>query len=181
MASNRPRQDDSPMAAAPLASSAEPRITFGSGAVGVTEAWCSRALALLLETGVSLAEAVKILHVRTGPRLAHSSGRRRRVSEGNPLRGAREPQRMCADLCQPGRGRRRGPASCRGLEQLRAMDEKNSGFGGNITRRFLPGFLIFLSEAVGFRLGSSSRNSRPLRTIRDTLPMPTIVMLFGPR
>src|ERR1035437_9330719 len=64
------------------------RITFGSRSVGVTERMVfTERLALLLETGVSLAESVKVLHRQTeDPRLAGILGSiAGSVSEGNPF------------------------------------------------------------------------------------------------
>src|SRR5450759_5975771 len=113
------------------------RITFGSRAVGVTERMVfTERLALLLETGVSLAEAVKVLHRQTeDPRLADILGSiAGSVSEGNPFSVAlaRHPDMFSRTYVSLVAAAEDGGFLPEVLEQLRAMDQKNSELRSNI-------------------------------------------------
>src|SRR5688572_7211823 len=113
------------------------RITLGSRAVGVTERLVfTERLALLLETGVSLAEAVKVLHRESDdPRLADILGAiNASVSEGNPFSVAlaRHPQMFSRAYVSLVAAAEEGGFLPEVLEQLRAMDEKNRELRSNI-------------------------------------------------
>ena len=162
------------------------RITFGSRAVGVTERMVfTERLALLLETGVSLAEAVKVLHRQTeDPRLADILGSiAGSVSEGNPFSVAlaRHPDMFSRTYVSLVAAAEDGGFLPEVLEQLRAMDQKNSELRSNIISALsYPAFLIFFSVAVViFVLVVIFPKFQDLfMSIRDQLPAPTIVLMF---
>ncbi len=162
------------------------RITFGSRAVGVTERLVfTERLALLLETGVSLAEAVKVLHRETeDPRLADILGAiNASVSEGNPFSVAlaRHPQMFSRAYVSLVAAAEEGGFLPEVLEQLRVMDEKNRELRSNIISALsYPAFLICFSMAVViFVLVVIFPKFHDLfMGIRDQLPMPTIVLMF---
>ena len=162
------------------------RITFGSRVVGVKERMAfTERLALLLETGVSLAEAVKVLHRQTeDPRvagvLASIAGS---VSEGNPFSVAlaRHPEMFSRTYVSLVAAAEEGGFLPEVLEQLRAMDEKNSELRSNIISALsYPAFLIFFSIAVViFVLVVIFPKFQDLfASIRDQLPAPTLVLMF---
>jgi type II secretory pathway component PulF len=162
------------------------RITFGSRSVGVTERMVfTERLALLLETGVSLAESVKVLHRQTeDPRLAGILGSiAGSVSEGNPFSVAlaRHPDMFSRTYVSLVAAAEDGGFLPEVLEQLRAMDQKNSELRSNIISALsYPAFLIFFSVAVViFVLVVIFPKFQDLfMSIRDQLPAPTIVLMF---
>jgi type II secretory pathway component PulF len=142
-------------------------------------------LALLLETGVSLAEAVKVLHRQTeDPRLAGILGSiAGSVSEGNPFSVAlaRHPDMFSRTYVSLVAAAEEGGFLPEVLEQLRAMDQKNSELRSNIISALsYPAFLIFFSVAVViFVLVVIFPKFQDLfMSIRDQLPAPTIVLMF---
>jgi type II secretory pathway component PulF len=161
-------------------------ITLGSRAVGVTERLVfTERLALLLETGVSLAEGVKVLHRESeDPRLADILGAiNASVSEGNPFSVAlaRHPQMFSRAYVSLVAAAEEGGFLPEVLEQLRAMDEKNRELRSNIISALsYPAFLISFSIAVViFVLVVIFPKFQELFTaIRDQLPLPTIVLMF---
>ena len=113
------------------------RISFGSGGVSLAERMIfTERLALLLETGVSLAEAVKVLHRQTDePRLAAILGAiSDSVSEGKPFSVAlaRHPGMFSKTYVSLVAAAEEGGFLPQVLEQLRNMDEKNSQTRSNI-------------------------------------------------
>ncbi len=183
-----PAKTGAPMApAAPSRTfSLKTRISFGSRAVGVNERMVfTERLALLLETGVSLVEAVKVLHREAeDPRLADILGPiAASVSEGNTFSVAlgRHPQMFSRTYVSLVAAAEEGGFLPAVLEQLRAMDEKNSELRSNIVSALsYPVFLIFFSVAVViFVLVVIFPKFQDLFTsIRDQLPGPTIVLMF---
>ena len=162
------------------------RITFGSRSVGVAERMVfTERLALLLETGVSLAEAVKVLHRQTeDPRVADILGSiTASVSEGNPFSVAlaRHPDMFSRTYVSLVAAAEDGGFLPEVLEQLRAMDEKNSELRANIISALsYPAFLIVFSVAVViFVLVVIFPKFQDLfMSIKDQLPGPTIVLMF---
>jgi len=162
------------------------RITFGSHKVGVSERMIfTERLALLLETGVSLADAVKVLQRQTEePRLAGIlASLADSVSEGNPFSVAlaRHPEMFSRTYVNLVAAAEDGGFVPEVLEQLRSMDEKNSELRSNIVAALsYPGFLIFFSIAVViFVLVVIFPKFQDLfASIRDQLPAPTIALMF---
>jgi len=162
------------------------KITFGSRSVGVAERMVfTERLALLLETGVALAEAVKVLHRQTeDPRLADLFGSiADSVGEGNPFSVAlaRHPDMFSRTYVSLVAAAEEGGFLPEVLEQLRAMDDKNSQMRSNIISALsYPAFLIFFSVSVViFVLVVIFPKFQDLFTsIRDQLPGPTIVLMF---
>ena len=162
------------------------KITFGSRSVGVAERMVfTERLALLLETGVALAEAVKVLHRQTeDPRLADLFGSiADSVGEGNPFSVAlaRHPDMFSRTYVSLVAAAEEGGFLPEVLEQLRAMDDKNSQMRSNIIAALsYPAFLIFFSVSVViFVLVVIFPKFQDLFTsIRDQLPGPTIVLMF---
>lgn len=162
------------------------RITFGSRSVGVTERMVfTERLALLLETGVSLVEAVKILHRQTDdPRLADIlEAIAGSVSEGYPFSVAlaRHPEMFSRIYVSLVAAAEEGGFLPAVLEQLRVMDEKHRDMRSNIISALsYPGFLILFSLAVViFVLVVIFPKFETLfMSIRDQLPGPTIVLMF---
>ena len=162
------------------------RITLGSRTVGVTERMIfTERLALLLETGVSLAESVKVLHRQTeDPGLADILGSiAGSLSEGNPFSVAlaRHPDMFSRTYVSLVAAAEQGGFLPEVLEQLRAMDQKNSELRSSIISALsYPVFLIFFSVAVViFVLVVIFPKFQDLfMSIRDQLPAPTIVLMF---
>ena len=162
------------------------RISFGSGRVGLAERMIfTERIALLLETGVSLAEAVKVLHRQTAePRLAAILGSiSDSVSEGNPFSVAlaRHPGMFSKTYISLVAAAEDGGFLPQVLEQLRNMDEKNSQMRSNIISALsYPAFLVVFSLAVVvFVLVVIFPKFKDMfKGIRDQLPAPTIVLMF---
>lgn len=162
------------------------RITLGSRAVGVPERMVfTERLALLLETGVTLAEAIKVLHRQTeDPRVADILGAiADSVSEGNPFSVAlgRHPDMFSRTYVSLVAAAEEGGFLPEVLEQLHAMDEKNSELRSNIISALsYPGFLLVFSFAVViFVLVVIFPKFQVLfMSIRDQLPGPTLVLMF---
>lgn len=162
------------------------RITFGSSAVGAPERMVfTERLALLLETGVSLAEAVNVLHRQTeDPAVADILGAiADSVSEGNPFSVAlgRHPDMFSRTYVSLIAAAEEGGFLPEVLEQLHAMDEKNSELRSNIISALsYPGFLLVFSFAVViFVLVVIFPKFEVLFiSIRDQLPGPTLVLMF---
>lgn len=182
-----PAKTGAPMARAPSRRfGLNTRITLGSRAVGVTERMIfTERLALLLETGVNLAESVTVLHRQTeDPRLADIlESIAGSVSDGNPFSVAlaRHPEMFSQTYVSLVAAAEEGGFLPEVLEQLRAMDEKNSEMRSNIISALsYPGFLIFFSVAVVvFVLVVIFPKFQDLFTsIRDQLPAPTIALMF---
>lgn len=161
------------------------KISF-SRTVGVAERMVfTERLALLLETGVSLAEAVKVLHRQTedprvGGILASITAS---VGDGNPFSVAlgRHPEMFSRTYVSLVAAAEDGGFLPEVLEQLRAMDEKSSELRSNIIAALsYPGFLIFFSCAVVvFVLVVIFPKFQVLfMSIRDQLPGPTLVLMF---
>jgi type II secretory pathway component PulF len=162
------------------------RITFGSRTVGVTERMIfTERLALLLETGVSLAEALKLLQRQTEDQraadiLAAIAGG---VSEGNAFSVAleRHPDMFSRTYVSLVAAAEEGGFLPEVLEQLRAMDQKNSELRSNIIAALsYPAFLIFFSIAVViFVLAVIFPKFEDLfASIHDQLPASTLVLMF---
>jgi type II secretory pathway component PulF len=162
------------------------RITFGSRSVGAAERMVfTERLALLLETGVSLAEAVKVLQRQTeDPRVADIlAAIADNVSEGNPFSVAlaRHPEMFSRTYVSLVAAAEEGGFLPEVLEQLRAMDRKNSELRSNIVAALsYPAFLIFFSiVVVVFVLVVIFPKFEDLfASIHDQLPAPTIVLMF---
>jgi len=162
------------------------KISFGSGAVSVTERMVfTERLALLLETGVSLAEAVKVLHRQAeDPGVAEILGAiEASVGDGKPFSYAlaRHPKMFSQTYVSLVAAAEDGGFLPEVLEQLRSMDEKASELRANIVSALsYPGFLILFSVAVViFVLVVIFPKFQDLfMSIRDQLPGPTIVLMF---
>lgn len=162
------------------------RITLGSRSVGVTERMLfTEQLALLLETGVSLVDAVGILHRQADdPSLAGIlAAIVGSVSEGSSFSVAlaRHPEMFSRIYVSLVAAAEEGGFLPEVLEQLRAMDEKNRDTRTNIISALsYPGFLILFSLVVViFVLVVIFPKFETLfMSIRDQLPGPTIVLMF---
>jgi type II secretory pathway component PulF len=162
------------------------KITFGSRSVSVTERMVfTERLALLLETGVSLAEAVKVLQDQAeDPLLAGIlTAVAANVSEGNAFSVAlaRHPEMFSRTYVSLVAAAEDGGFLPEVLEQLHAMDEKNSELRGNIIAALsYPAFLIFFSIAVViFVLVVIFPKFEDLfASIHDQLPASTIALMF---
>lgn len=172
-------------AAAPPRFSLHTRISFGSGVSVAERMIFTERIALLLETGVSLAEAVKVLHRQTAePRVAAILGSiSDSVSEGKPFSVAlaRHPGMFSKTYISLVAAAEDGGFLPQVLEQLRAMDEKNSELRSNIISALsYPAFLVLFSFAVVVfvLVVIFPKFEDMFKGIRDQLPAPTIVLMF---
>lgn len=171
--------------AAPRRFSLNTRISFGSGISTDERMIFTERLALLLETGVSLAEAVKVLQRQTAePRLAAILGSiSDTVSEGKPFSAAlaRHPGMFSKTYVSLVAAAEDGGFLPQVLEELRSMDEKNSQLRGNIISALsYPAFLVVFSLAVVVfvLVVIFPKFQTMFASIHDQLPAPTIVLMF---
>ncbi len=186
-----------PRAAAPAAAvspSVEPArrfnlntaISFGRRTLGAEERMIfTERLALLLETGVSLAEAVKVLRRQTDDALLAGiltsiSGT---ISEGKSFSAAlaRHPEFFSQTYVSLVAAAENGGFLPAVLEQLRDMDEKNSQMRSNIIAAIsYPAFLMAFSIGVVIfvLVFIFPKFSELFQSIRDQLPWPTLVLMF---
>lgn len=171
--------------AAPRRFSLNTRISFGSGISTDERMIFTERLALLLETGVSLAEAVKVLQRQTAePRLAAILGSiSDTVSEGKPFSAAlaRHPGMFSKTYVSLVAAAEDGGFLPQVLEQLRDMDEKNAQLRSNIISALsYPAFLVFFSFAVVVfvLVVIFPKFQTMFASIHDQLPAPTIVLMF---
>jgi type II secretory pathway component PulF len=162
------------------------RISFGARKIGVAERMAfTEQLALLLETGVSLAEAIKVQHRQTQDEgLAAILGSiAASVSEGKPFSTslALHPEMFSRTYVSLVAAAEDGGFLPEVLEQLRTMDEKSSELRSNIISALTyPAFLILFSFAVViFVLVVIFPKFQSLfMSIRDQLPAPTLVLMM---
>lgn len=162
------------------------RISFGSDGISLGERMIfTERIALLLETGVSLADAVKLLHRQTSePRLAAILGSiADSVSEGLPFSAAlaRHPGMFSKTYISLVAAAEEGGFLPQVLEQLRNMDEKNSQMRSNIVSALsYPVFLVVFSLAVVLfvLVVIFPKFKEMFKGIHDQLPAPTIVLMF---
>lgn len=162
------------------------RISFGSPAVGIAERVIfTERLGLLLETGVSLVEALNVLQRQSeDPRLAEIlAAISASVSEGKSfsIALARHPQMFPRVYVSMVAAAEEGGFLPAVLAQLHAMDEKSRELRGNIVSALsYPAFLIVFSLAVViFVLVVIFPKFETLfASIRDQLPGPTLALMF---
>jgi type II secretory pathway component PulF len=162
------------------------KITFGARSVGMAERMLfTERLALLLETGVSLAEAVQVLcRQAEDPLVAEIlTAIADNVSEGNAFSVAlaHHPAMFSRTYVSLVAAAEDGGFLPEVLEQLRAMDAKNSELRGNIIAALsYPGFLIFFSVAVVIfvLVAIFPKFEELFKSIHDQLPVPTLVLMF---
>lgn len=142
-------------------------------------------LELLLETGVSLLEALKAMHQQTPePRAAAIlASLVETVGEGQPFSVAlaEHPEMFPQTYVRLVAAAEAGSFLPQVLDQLRQMDEKNSAMRSAVIGALAyPAFLIAFSVAViVFVLVVIFPKFRDLFiSIRDELPGPTIVLMF---
>lgn len=162
------------------------KITLGSRVVGVAERIVfTENLALLLETGVTLAEAVKVLQrqtedLRVAEILRAIAGS---VNEGNPFSVAlaRHPDMFSRTYVSLVAAAEEGGFLPEVLTQLHAMDVKDSELRDNIISALsYPAFLMVFSVAVVIfvMVVIFPKFHVLFMSIHDQLPAPTLVLMF---
>ena len=162
-------------------------LSFGKRSLGAAERMIfTERLALLLETGVNLAEAIKVLRRQTDdPLLAGIlNSITTTVAEGKPFSAAlaRHPEFFSQTYVSLVAAAEEGGFLPGVLDQLRDMDEKNSQMRSNIVAAVsYPAFLMFFSIGViAFVLVFIfPKFSELFQSIRDQLPWPTLVLMFA--
>lgn len=173
-------------AAAPLWSRLNVNIDLGSGGPGLKERLLFvERLELLLETGVSLLEALKVMQLQTEePRLAGIIGSMiDTVAEGKPfsLALARHPKMFPTTYVSLVAAAEEGGFLPQVLQQLRLMDEKNTRMRAAVVSALsYPAFLVAFSFAVVvFVLVVIFPKFHDLfLSIHDQLPRQTIILMF---
>ncbi len=161
-------------------------LSFGKRSLGAEERMIfTERLALLLETGVSLAEAVKVLRRQTDDALLAGilASISNTISEGKPFSAAlaRHPEFFSQTYVSLVAAAENGGFLPAVLDQLRDMDEKNSQLRSNIIAAVsYPAFLVVFSIGViAFVLVFIfPKFSDLFQSIRDQLPWPTLVLMF---
>ena len=180
---------------APVSSSVEPArrfnlntaLSFGKRSLGAAERMIfTERLALLLETGVSLAEAIKVLRRQTDDPLLVGilTSITNTVSEGKSFSAAlaRHPEFFSQTYVSLVAAAEEGGFLPEVLNQLRDMDEKNSQMRGNIIAAVsYPAFLMLFSIAVivFVLVFIFPRFSELFQSIRNELPWPTLALMFA--
>jgi len=162
------------------------RISFGAKTVSVSERIVfTERLTLLLESGVNLVDAVRVIQRQTAePFLANMlEAIADKISEGAPFSVAlaRHPEMFSRIYVSMVAAAEEGGFLPDVLEQLRSMDEKSRELRSSIISALsYPGFLILFSVAVVvFVLVVIFPKFQTLfMSIRDQLPGPTIVLMF---
>jgi len=162
-------------------------LSFGRRSLGTAERMLfTERLGLLLETGVSLAEAIKVLRRQTDdPLLAVIlTSISDTVSEGKPFSAAlaRHPEFFSQTYVSLVAAAEDGGFLPEVLEQLRNMDEKNSQLRSNIIEAVsYPAFLVVFSIAVIIfvLVYIFPKFSDLFQSIRDQLPWPTLALMFA--
>ena len=162
-------------------------LSFGKRSLGADERMIfTERLALLLETGVSLAEAIKVLGRQTDDGLPAGilTSISSTVSEGKPFSAAlgRHPEFFSQTYVSLVAAAEEGGFLPEVLNQLRDMDEKNSQMRSNIVAAVsYPAFLMLFSFAVivFVLVFIFPRFSELFQSIRDQLPWPTLVLMFA--
>lgn len=160
--------------------------SFGKRRLGAAERMIfTERLALLLETGVSLAEAIKVLRRQTEDSLLAGilASVSNTISEGKTFSAAlaRHPEFFSQTYVSLVAAAENGGFLPSVLEQLRDIDEKNSQMRSNIIAAVsYPAFLLVFSIAViAFVLVFIfPKFSDLFQSIRDQLPWPTLVLMF---
>lgn len=161
-------------------------LSLGSGTVSLKERLLFiERIELLLETGVSLLEALKVIQAQTlDPRLAAIIGdMHATVADGKPfsLAMSRHPRMFPQTYVSLVTAAEEGGFLPQVLQQLREMDEKSSRMRAAIVSALsYPAFLIVFSIAVViFVLVVIFPKFRDLfLSIQDQLPWPTVVLMF---
>ena len=162
------------------------QINVTSRGIGVNERMLfTERIELLLETGVSLSEALKVMKLQTEePRMAGIIGSLiDTVGEGNSFSVAlsRHPEMFPQTYVSLVAAAEEGSFLPQVLEQLREMDEKNSQMRAALVSALsYPAFLIVFSIAVViFVLVVIFPKFQDLfLSIRDQLPGPTVFLMF---
>ncbi|MBI3045858.1 MAG: type II secretion system F family protein [Betaproteobacteria bacterium] len=161
--------------------------SFGQRNLGAAERMIfTERLALLLETGVSLVEAIKVLRGQTDDaRLAGIlASITSTVSEGKPFSAAlaRHPEFFSQTYVSLVAAAEAGGFLPAVLEQLRDMDEKNSQMRSNIIAAVsYPAFLVLFSIVVIIfvLVFIFPKFSDLFQSIRGELPWPTLALMFA--
>lgn len=161
--------------------------SLGRRSLGVAERMIfTERLGLLLETGVSLAEAIKVLRRQTDdPLLAVILiSISNTVSEGKPFSVAlaRHPEFFSQTYVSLVAAAEDGGFLPEVLDQLRDMDEKNSQMRRNIIEAVsYPAFLVIFSIVVIIfvLVFIFPKFSDLFQSIRDQLPWPTLALMFA--
>jgi type II secretory pathway component PulF len=180
---------------APVSPSIEPArrlnlntaFSFGKRSLGAAERMIfTERLALLLETGVSLAEAIKVLRRQTDDALLAGilTSISNTISEGKPFSAAlaRHPEFFSQTYVSLIAAAENGGFLPAVLDQLRDMDEKNSQMRTNIIAAVsYPAFLMLFSIGVIIfvLVFIFPKFSDLFQSIRDQLPWPTLVLMFA--
>jgi type II secretory pathway component PulF len=162
-------------------------LSFGKRTLSVADRMIfTERLALLLETGVSLAEAVKVLRRQTeDPLLAGIlTSITNTVSEGKSFSAAlaRHPEFFSQTYVSLVAAAEDGGFLPEVLDQLRDMDEKNAQMRSNIIGALsYPAFLMFFSVAVivFVLVFIFPKFSELFKSIRDQLPWPTLALMLA--
>ena len=193
MAIDFPRSESAPRASVPSPHAPQQSlwarmnsINLTGGRIGAAERmFFTERLELLLETGVSLLEALKSLHQQTAdPRMAAIlSAVADTVGEGQPFSTAlgQHPEMFPQTYVRLIAAAEEGSFLPQVLEQLRVMDEKNAQMKSAVMGALAyPAFLIAFSVAVViFVLVVIFPKFKDLFiSIKDQLPAPTRVLMF---
>lgn len=162
-------------------------LSFGKRSLGADERMIfTERLALLLETGVSLAEAIKVLRRQTDDALMAGilASITNTVSEGKPFSVAlaRHPEFFSQTYVSLVAAAEDGGFLPEVLVQLRDMDERNSQLRSNIISALsYPAFLLAFSIAVivFVLVVIFPRFSELFQSIRGQLPWPTLALMFA--
>lgn len=162
-------------------------LSFGKRRLGAAERMIfTERLALLLETGVNLAEAIKVLRRQTDDALMAGilASITSTVSEGKPFSVAlaRHPEFFSQTYVSLVAAAEDGGFLPEVLGQLRDMDDKNSQMRSNIIAALsYPAFLMLFSIAVIIfvLVFIFPRFSDLFQSIRDQLPWPTLALMFA--
>lgn len=162
-------------------------LSFGKRSLGAAERMIfTERLALLLETGVSLAEAIKVLRRQADDALLAGilDSITNAVSEGKPFSAAlaRHPEFFSQTYVSLVAAAEAGGFLPEVLKQLRDMDEKNSQMRSNIMAAVsYPAFLVLFSIGVivFVLVFVFPKFSDLFQSIRDQLPWPTLALMFA--
>jgi len=162
------------------------RIHLGSGRIGVTERMLfTERLALLLETGVSLVEALKAMQSQTEEtRLNEILGSlANALSEGKSFSAAlsRHPQMFPQTYVSLVAAAEEGGFLPQVLQQLHSMDEKHTQMRSAIMSALsYPAFLIVFSIAVVIfvLVVIFPKFQNLFESMHGDLPKPTLVLMF---